>query len=208
MMAMDALPRASAASGFVMTNQPCLHRLGRPSERRMASASSLSGKSGVDETCQGFVACPVRAGHAKRHQPTPGRNQEHPMKKSILIALCRHFIVGLASAARAQDVAAGEASFKKCLACHSIGEGAKNKVGPVLNGLDGRHSGSAEAIPIPTPTRTPASPGARTSSSNTSRTRRPRSPAPRWPSPASRTRRKPTTSGPTSRSFDKDGKKK
>jgi cytochrome c len=46
--------------------------------------------------------------------------------------------------AQAQDVAAGEQSFKKCLPCHSIGEGAKNKVGPELNGLDGRHSGTAE----------------------------------------------------------------
>ena len=45
--------------------------------------------------------------------------------------------------ARAQDVAAGETSFKKCLACHSVGAGAKNKVGPELNGLDGRHSGTA-----------------------------------------------------------------
>jgi cytochrome c len=46
------------------------------------------------------------------------------------------------SVAQAQDVAAGEQSFKKCLPCHSIGEGAKNKVGPILNGLDGRHSGA------------------------------------------------------------------
>ena len=46
-------------------------------------------------------------------------------------------------AASAQDVAAGEQSFKKCMPCHSIGEGAKNKVRPELNGLDGRHSGSA-----------------------------------------------------------------
>ena len=29
------------------------------------------------------------------------------------------------------------------MACHSIGEGAKNKVGPELNGLDGRKSGTA-----------------------------------------------------------------
>jgi len=48
-----------------------------------------------------------------------------------------------ASSALAQDVAAGENSFKKCLPCHSVGEGAKNKVGPELNGLDGRKSGSA-----------------------------------------------------------------
>ncbi|MFA6264739.1 MAG: cytochrome c family protein [Pseudolabrys sp.] len=46
-------------------------------------------------------------------------------------------------AAAAQDVAAGENSFKKCMPCHSIGEGAKNKVGPELNGIDGRHSGTA-----------------------------------------------------------------
>jgi len=48
------------------------------------------------------------------------------------------------TAASAQDLAAGENSFKKCLPCHSVGEDAKNKVGPVLNGLDGRKSGSIE----------------------------------------------------------------
>ena len=47
------------------------------------------------------------------------------------------------SVANAQDVAAGKASFNKCLACHAIGENAKNKVGPELNGLNGRKSGSA-----------------------------------------------------------------
>ena len=46
--------------------------------------------------------------------------------------------------AAAQDIAAGENSFKKCLPCHSIGPDAKNKVGPELNGIDGRKSGTAE----------------------------------------------------------------
>ena len=49
-----------------------------------------------------------------------------------------------APAALAQDAAAGKSSFNKCLACHAVGEGAKNKVGPVLNGLDGRKSGTVE----------------------------------------------------------------
>ena len=48
------------------------------------------------------------------------------------------------ASALAQDAAAGKTSFNKCLACHSIGEGAKNKVGPELKGLDGRKSGTAE----------------------------------------------------------------
>ena len=48
-----------------------------------------------------------------------------------------------ASGAQAQDVAAGKTSFNKCMACHAIGEGAKNRVGPELNGLDGRKAGTA-----------------------------------------------------------------
>jgi cytochrome c len=48
-----------------------------------------------------------------------------------------------ATPAPAGDVEAGMTSFKKCLPCHSIGKDAKNKVGPELNGLDGRHSGTA-----------------------------------------------------------------
>lgn len=44
----------------------------------------------------------------------------------------------------AQDLAAGENSFKKCAPCHAVGEGAKNKVGPLLNGLEGRKSGTIE----------------------------------------------------------------
>lgn len=59
------------------------------------------------------------------------------------LAIAAFALAALAQAAQAQDVAAGEQSFKKCAPCHSIGEGAKNKVGPQLNGLDGRHSGTA-----------------------------------------------------------------
>ncbi len=51
--------------------------------------------------------------------------------------------LAIAPAAQAQDAAAGEQVFRKCLPCHAVGPGAKNKVGPELNGLDGRHSGTA-----------------------------------------------------------------
>jgi cytochrome c len=49
-------------------------------------------------------------------------------------------------AALAQDVAAGETSFRKCAPCHSIGPDAANKVGPVLNGLNGRPAGSVDGF--------------------------------------------------------------
>jgi cytochrome c len=66
------------------------------------------------------------------------------MKASILSSLVIVTSLLAASGALAQDAAAGKSSFNKCLACHAIGEGAKNKVGPELNGLDGRKSGTAE----------------------------------------------------------------
>src|SRR6187397_1237982 len=60
------------------------------------------------------------------------------------LAVAGAVIVASASGAWAQDLAAGENSFKKCLPCHSVGADAKNKVGPVLNGLEGRKSGTIE----------------------------------------------------------------
>ena len=49
---------------------------------------------------------------------------------------------GLVGSAWAQDAAAGEKSFIVCRACHQIGPGAKNGVGPVLNGVVGRKAGT------------------------------------------------------------------
>jgi cytochrome c len=42
----------------------------------------------------------------------------------------------------AQDLAAGATSFKKCAPCHDVGPSAKNKVGPLMNGLENRTSGT------------------------------------------------------------------
>ena len=62
------------------------------------------------------------------------------MMRTLIVAAA--LIAASAYTASAQDVAKGEISFHKCLPCHSIGEDAQNKIGPELNGLDGRHSGS------------------------------------------------------------------
>ena len=53
-------------------------------------------------------------------------------------------LVASMGVSRAQDAAAGEAAFKKyiCVVCHDAGENAKIKVGPPLNGLDGRKAGT------------------------------------------------------------------
>jgi len=61
-----------------------------------------------------------------------------------LLVLITAVLAASTGVATAQDVAAGENSFKKCLPCHSVGADAKNKIGPELNGLEGRKSGTAE----------------------------------------------------------------
>ena len=40
------------------------------------------------------------------------------------------------------DAAKGEKIFKKCKACHAVGDDAKNKVGPILNGIVGAPAGA------------------------------------------------------------------
>ena len=57
---------------------------------------------------------------------------------AIAFALC-------STAAIAEgDAKKGKRIFNKCKACHAVGEGAKKKVGPVLNGIVGAAAGQSE----------------------------------------------------------------
>jgi cytochrome c len=48
--------------------------------------------------------------------------------------------------AMAADPAAGEKAYAVCKACHRVGEGAKNTVGPPLNGIVGRQAATVEGF--------------------------------------------------------------
>ena len=61
------------------------------------------------------------------------------MRRFVFVAL---LAVAGAGEASAQDAAAGEKVFGVCKACHQVGETAKNNVGPQLNGIIGRKSGT------------------------------------------------------------------
>ena len=51
-----------------------------------------------------------------------------------------------AAVAAAGDVKKGKKVFKRCAACHKVGEGAKHKIGPMLNDLMGRTAGAADGF--------------------------------------------------------------
>jgi cytochrome c len=69
------------------------------------------------------------------------------MIRKIGAAMTVLALTGFAGSAFAEgDAAAGEKVFNKCKACHAVGDGAKNKVGPELNGIVGRTAGSADGF--------------------------------------------------------------
>lgn len=67
------------------------------------------------------------------------------MKRTFLsFALCLAMAVPSAAqeATTTGDPERGAAVYNRCAGCHSVGEGAMNKLGPHLNGLIGRVAGS------------------------------------------------------------------
>jgi cytochrome c len=75
--------------------------------------------------------------------------REEWMKSTLLAAatlIAATALPAMLQTAAAQDVEKGQRSFNKCLPCHAIGPGAENKVGPDLNGLDGRHAGAVASF--------------------------------------------------------------
>jgi len=64
------------------------------------------------------------------------------MARALIVGAALLAASALVATAQAQDAQKGAIVFHKCMPCHRIGPGAKNLVGPELNGLDGRHSGS------------------------------------------------------------------
>ncbi|MEO9652555.1 MAG: cytochrome c family protein [Roseobacter sp.] len=67
------------------------------------------------------------------------------MLKKVLPIVCLMVlpVVSFADGHAPGDAAKGEKVFRKCKACHAVGEGAENKVGPVLNGVVDRAVASA-----------------------------------------------------------------
>jgi cytochrome c len=64
------------------------------------------------------------------------------MQRGVMLGVVA--LVGSISTTGAQDIAAGEAAFRKCQICHDVGQTARITVGPPLNSLDGRKAGSIE----------------------------------------------------------------
>ena len=69
------------------------------------------------------------------------------MKSMLRIIIAGLALMSFAGIAAAEgDAVKGKKVFKRCAACHKVGEGAKHKIGPELNNLFGRTAGTAEGF--------------------------------------------------------------
>jgi cytochrome c len=66
------------------------------------------------------------------------------VKTLIVTATFSLAALAVPAVAQAQDIAAGEKVFKRCVACHTVDEGGRNKVGPNLWNIFGSTAGQRD----------------------------------------------------------------
>jgi cytochrome c len=116
-------------------------------QRQASPRTTLTQIADPDKTIFSHVCCSAsNALHLPRSGNADTETKDGPVKTLQMyvfaFALAGSALVGSISAASAEDAALGEKVFLKCKACHQIGEGAKDAVGPVLNGVVGRKAGT------------------------------------------------------------------
>lgn len=84
-------------------------------------------------------------GYPGKRPPSQERSAKMNYRHLAIFAVTLS-VIPFSPPASAQDAAAGEKVFKKCMTCHRIGDGAKNAVGPVQNGIIGRKAGTVEGF--------------------------------------------------------------
>ncbi|MEM7190138.1 MAG: c-type cytochrome [Pseudomonadota bacterium] len=96
-------------------------------------------------------------------QPVETETETQTEAKPAEIQVANAEPAGQQTAAAAGDpelIKAGEKVFKKCKACHQVGEGAKNRIGPLLNGIVNGPMGAIEGFKYSTALMAKAAEGA------------------------------------------------
>jgi len=112
-------------------------------DRAEAEYPQWSGAPCMDN-CKDEVKVTMRA---RVLDVTPQEETTEPVAAEVPVAQTKDASAPTEAAALDPEmVAAGETVFRKCKACHQVGEGAKNKVGPLLTGVVGAPAGAVDGF--------------------------------------------------------------
>ena len=64
----------------------------------------------------------------------------------VKVTLAASIVAGASFANEIGDVEAGKQVFSQCKGCHQLGAGAKDRIGPHLNGIFGRRAGAHDGF--------------------------------------------------------------
>ncbi|APX89418.1 MFS transporter [Brevirhabdus pacifica] len=111
--------------------------------RKAREAEATGEDSGVTEA---DAAAPAE--EASEEAPAEEATEEAAAteEKAEAPAAAEAPVVASETAADPELIADGEKVFKKCKACHQVGDGAKNKSGPMLNGIVGATAGTVDGF--------------------------------------------------------------
>jgi cytochrome c len=109
-------------------------------DRAVTEYTQFTSETACYENCKDTVKITMRAAvlDVTPEENTPDAVVEQAQEAAVEVVPAMNEEAPAVVAAFDADLAAkGEKVFKKCKACHQVGEGAKNKVGPMLNGVVG-----------------------------------------------------------------------
>lgn len=118
-------------------------------DRVVTEYTQFTSETACYEDCKDAVEITMRAAvlDVTPEEDTPEPTIEPTQEAAVEAAPVEDAPTAVTVAAFDADLAAkGEKVFKKCKACHQVGEGAKNRVGPILNGVVGASVGHVDGF--------------------------------------------------------------
>lgn len=119
---------------------------GKPAGTLPILLSDASGASLVQVSTTEVEAAPVVAPEPMAAEPVAAETAVPEAAAPAEAAPAEAAPMAVAAAADPALIADGEKVFKKCAACHKVGDKAKNGTGPIMNGIIGRAAGTVEGF--------------------------------------------------------------
>jgi cytochrome c len=129
----------------LFSQEPCMENCKETVEITMrATVLDVTPDQGVARDA--FLAEEAAEAEAEAAEEAAAQTADEPVAETAAPAATETTAQPASAALDMELVAAGEKVFKKCAACHQVGEGAQNKTGPHLNGVMGRALGGVEGF--------------------------------------------------------------